>query len=459
MLILSLLCLAPPAFADASFEARRDFGMPLEVPGKVIHGVGQSELIEFAGLATHLPADRQPAFTMVYIGLRTPPDRIRQRFARWEAWTSGMAADAGFQLGLSFKIGGDDDKQRAFSRAIVAGEHDASIRQLAESIDALDRPVWVRVGYECNGFWNGYEPDTYKPAFRHIAEMLRKHGGDDLAIVWCVHPIDGMGRLMRFYPGDEWVDWWSIDLFQPKFMNRKVVRAFCRKAMEHGRPVLIGEATPTEVKRSEQWDRWFKPFFELIRTEPAIKGFSLINRNWNVSRWDWGDTRVHTDAGLMNGYASEMASPLYHHAQQPAPAKLRLGAVAIDGATDGQGRYRAGAGQTLRLKLPAETRGAELVVLTLAYRLLDGEGKPVKKGGGVLRLAVCDSTGAVLAETGCEARDRPEQIDLVLTPALAGAEGAVQLKVSGGFAGSIALHGKQTEGGMPPQLTWVMPED
>jgi len=457
---LVLLMALPGWAAEDGFEARRDFGMPLETPGKVIHGVGQSQLIEFAGLATHLPADRQPVFTMVYMGLRASPEKIKQRFDGWAAWLQGMPGDAGFQLGLSFKTRGSDDDQRAFARAIADGKFDANLRQLAGSIDALDRPVWVRVGYECNGFWNGYQPETYRPAFRHIAEMLRKHGGEKLAIVWCVHPIDGMGRLMQFYPGDDWVDWWSIDLFQPKFMNRKVVRDFCRKAMEHGRPVLIGEATPTGVKRSEQWDRWFEPFFELIRTEPAIKGFSFINRNWNVSRWDWGEARVHTDDALLRRYQAEMASPLYQHAAEPAPGKLHLAAATVEEPTDERGRYRLAPGAKRTLRLPEEANRAKLAVLTLAYRLVDADGKPMNKGDGELRLAVRDApTGEVLATERCTARPRDQQIELVLTPKLRQVDGPLELTVSGAGAGGIALHGPRTSGGMPPQLTWVSSDD
>lgn len=458
--VVVMLMALPTWAAEDGFEARRDFGMPLETPGKVIHGVGQSQLIEFAGLATHLPADRQPAFTMVYMGLRASPEKIKQRFDGWAAWLQGMPGDAGFQLGLSFKTRGSDADQRAHAKAVADGKFDASLRQLAASIDALDRPVWVRIGYECNGFWNGYQPETYKPAFRHIAELLRKHGGEKLAIVWCVHPIDGMGRLMEFYPGDDWVDWWSIDLFQPKFMNRKVVRDFCRKAMEHGRPVLIGEATPTEVKRSEQWDRWFKPFFELIRTEPAIKGFSFINRNWNVSRWDWGEARVHRDEELLRRYKTEMASPLYRHAAEPAPGKLRLAAATLEGPTDERGRYRLTRDATRTLRLPGDSEGADLAILTLAYRLLDAEARPVGKGDGELRLEVRDAAGGVvLAAESCEARERAQQVELVLTPKLRQVEGPLELTVSGAFAGSVALHGPRTKGGMPPQLTWVMSDD
>jgi len=466
--LLLAFALAVPATASATeeaFQPRQDFGAPLEVPGKVIHGVGQSHLSEYASLATRLPDDRQPAFTMVYLGLRSPAERIEQRFDSWETWLEGMPEDAGLQLGLTFsRRGARLSQRRAFWRSIPDGEWDATLNRIAERIRQLDRPVWVRIGFECNGFWNGYEPESYIPAFRHIAEVLREGGGDKLATAWCVHPIDGMDRLMQFHPGDAWVDWWSIDLFQPRFMNRDVVRAFCRRAAKHGRPVLIGEATPSEVPRDEQWERWHKPFFELIRSEPAIKGFSFINRNWNATRWDWGDARVHTDPELLRRYTAEMGLPLYHHAQRLGPNALRVAPARVDGPTDDAGRFVLRSGETRRIRLPRAAQGAGVrsAWLVLAYRLLDEDRKPVDAGEATLRLIVRDpESGSILASSTCRARERDEKIEMALAGPWRAVEGPLELVVRAGDpdkpeAFALALHGPETEAGVEPQLTWIV---
>lgn len=78
---------------------------------------------------------------------------------------------------------------------------------------ALGRPAFVRIGYEFNGRWNGYVPETYIPAWRRVVAAMRAHRLDDVAAVWCyASDIRNLPDLMDWYPGDEWVDWWSIDL-------------------------------------------------------------------------------------------------------------------------------------------------------------------------------------------------------------------------------------------------------
>ena len=38
------------------------------------------------------------------------------------------------------------------------------------------RPFFVRIGPECNGHWNGYDPELFPRAFRHVADLLRREG-------------------------------------------------------------------------------------------------------------------------------------------------------------------------------------------------------------------------------------------------------------------------------------------
>jgi len=447
--VLVVLAILVTGSLDARVVPRAEFGRPLEVEGKVIHGVGQTTLIEYAGVAQHLAPDHLPAFTMAYIGVKFSLESIDERFDRWQSWFDQLPADVGLNLGLSFTQDGKG-KAAEYAEDILAGKYDRNLKRLATRIRDLGRPVWVRIGYECNGFWNGYQPESYRRAYRHIAGILREHGGNQMATIWCVHPINGLQRIMKFYPGDDWVDWWSIDLFQLNLLERPVVRAYCQEALKHGRPVLIGESTPAEVPRDQQWQKWFVPFFDLIASEPAIKAFSYINRNWNASGWDWGDCRLQVSPQLLSQYQQAVSGLLFHHATKPAPAILEVVQVEIDAEPSGDhGRFRLRDQESLRLTLPDATK-PRLAILTLVYELRDKNGKVAPDAEATLEIRDRVSNALVVSHA-CRARERPRQVDLPLPIEVLGQDLEITVKTPSGT--DFLLDSPNTPGGLPPQLT------
>ncbi|MFP4353296.1 MAG: hypothetical protein ACLFTU_10745, partial [Puniceicoccaceae bacterium] len=334
----------PAVWGD--FTPRAHYGALLEPPDRVIHGAGQSEEISFANYVAAVGPERHPAMYNAYTGADKSAAEMRAKVGAWAEMLSRYPPGVAFQLGLSMK--GDE-------RAIADGRHDAGLRALAEALHELDRPVFVRIGYEANGPWNKYSPKTYTPAFRHVADILHE-ASDRIAVVWCIIPIRA-DRIPAFYPGlgsydepvadDPYIDWWSIDLFEPKFINpankanyAKTVD-FLERAHAAGYPVMIGESTPQGVetgKGKESWDRWFAHFFRLIRDYPGIKAFIYINRNWEAS-WlpDWGEARIEVDPVVRERIRRELDSPLYLHAPMEGTAPVSVvtasgGTYTVDGA-------------------------------------------------------------------------------------------------------------------------------
>jgi hypothetical protein len=201
---------------------------------------------------------------------------------------------------------------------VAAGEYDDNVRQICENLKALDRPLFLRIGYECNGSWNGYDAHSYRNAFRHVVDMLRDHDVP-AAMVWNVYPP---AVPMDYYPGDDYVDWWSIDLFSSSDAGKASTRAFLDSAHAHGKPVMIGESTPRGVGTDDgeqDWSEWFAPYFELIESRSGIKAFSYINWNWAESPWSsWGDARIEANGYIRDAFAAQMRKPLYLHAPGPA---------------------------------------------------------------------------------------------------------------------------------------------
>ena len=117
---------------------------------------------------------------------------------------------------------------------------------MAQVLNAWGNPVFVRIGYEANGSWNAYEANSYKQAFQRITNIFRSNA-TNIATVWCVHPITNLNNMLSYYPGDSYVDWWSIDLFEPNFMNSSNTQNFLNEAVQHSKPVMIGESCPSGI--------------------------------------------------------------------------------------------------------------------------------------------------------------------------------------------------------------------
>ncbi len=300
-----------PAVAEADYAPRAFFGARLEPSDSVVHGAGQSAAA-FAKYAETMPPETQPVVYMAYVGFKA---QMGPFFERLDQALRGDAARYPIpQIGLSMT--GQDYQNQQYEDAVARGECDAQIEAFCEGLAGLGRPAYVRIGYECNGEHNGYRAESYKAAFVRIAQAFRRHDLD-AATVWCVvsRPME---KTMAFYPGDEWVDWFSIDLFSPEQLSHLNTLRFLEMAAEHRKPVMIGESTPRHVgvlDGEESWNRWFVPYFQLIRNTPAIKAFCYINWNWGeTERWPtWGDARLEANETVAQRYRREMQCPLYLH--------------------------------------------------------------------------------------------------------------------------------------------------
>ncbi len=298
-----------------TFEPRNDYGMPLEPKDTVLHGAGQAMAQSFRDYTATVGPELTPVFFMDYAGLNqfwTPEDAAKAL----KGTRKLLAEHPKLMLQLGLSLTTDGKPEEVYDEAVAAGKFDVPIQNLCDELKRLGCPVLIRIGYECNGSWNGYKPEPYKKAFRRIVEALRKNKVN-AAAVWCAYPVD-LAQAMPYYPGDNYVDWWSIDLFFPSDLTDKKTTAFLDAAHRHKRPVLIGETTPRTVgvgKGEGSWNEWFGPYFSLINKNPGIKGTSYINWNWSqFPQWsDWGDARLETAPDIAERYRAALSSPLFQH--------------------------------------------------------------------------------------------------------------------------------------------------
>ncbi len=308
---------------------RLDFGRRLEPSGNVVlHGAGQGPE-DFQEYFEAMSENNKPVLYMTYVSLK------HEILSYFQWLTKLLDRYHPYvlipQIGLNLTGGTQVDQPGPhYEQEVADGQLDEQILAFCQGLQQLQRPAYVRIGYEFDGPWNGYEPEPYQAAWRRIVSTIRSAGLDKVAAVWCYCPrpssrehAQGRDRdYLPFYPGDEYVDWWSINLFSIEQFRLDNTQAFMRDAEQHRFPVMIGESTPRWVGGVQlgevTWRSWFVPYFTFIHSWPSVKAFCYINRNWAQYRsWaDWGDSRIGINEYILTQYLQEMTNPLYRHAQR-----------------------------------------------------------------------------------------------------------------------------------------------
>jgi hypothetical protein len=200
---------------------------------------------------------------------------------------------------------------------VISGARDAKIDFLGQWIVDAGVPVFLRIGYEFDGSWNGYNATQYKAAFRHIVDRLRANGVTNVVTVWQSSGYQtNAASLMQRYPGDDYVDWVGYSYFNQSWNPGDGMLDIAR---ERRKPVMIAEATP---KRNlslgnpiTHWDTWFGPFFDRIEADSdQIKAVAYINSRWFDSpEWSagWGDSRVQIRPEIKQRWLERLARPMW----------------------------------------------------------------------------------------------------------------------------------------------------
>jgi len=247
----------------------------------------------------------------------TPEEKLEQLRTLLETYAFELP-----HLSLTFTSRLPDGTVDGLDDDLAVGALDDLVIGIAGIVRDSGVPFFVRIGSEFNGFWNGYSPATFPAAFRRVVDLFRAEGADNAIFNWNYKAWQGDPTpYMAFYPGDEYVDWWSIDLFTSDFEVPAVksqAEAFLADAAARGKPVIIPESAPNgmDLEDPESWERWFVPYFALVRGDPNVKGFCYSNRNFaknDVRLTDWGNMRIDESGTLAPLYQEELRRPVYQH--------------------------------------------------------------------------------------------------------------------------------------------------
>jgi mannan endo-1,4-beta-mannosidase len=105
--------------------------------------------------------------------------------------------------------------------AIASGKYDGYLSAYAEAVRAYRHPIILSFGHEMNGDWYswGYKntpASVFVAAWRHIVNLFRALGADNVTWLWTVNIINDTerGKIPRptqWWPGNSYVNWVGID--------------------------------------------------------------------------------------------------------------------------------------------------------------------------------------------------------------------------------------------------------
>ena len=201
------------------------------------------------------------------------------------------------------------------------GEYDEVIQQYSNWAKAINRPIYLRIGYEFDGPHNALDPVEYVNAYRHVVDLMRAEGVENVAFVWhsYIAPPYNNHPVSAWYPGDEYVDWVGISLFGLLYQGANLFSygdAVMEFAKTHKKPVMVAEASPVSgilPYGTEAWDSWFVHFFSVCYNK-NIKAISFINANWERYTFegvDWKDARLTNNQQISDAWFMETNKSRY----------------------------------------------------------------------------------------------------------------------------------------------------
>lgn len=333
-----------PKLRSATEDAapRYTYGAKFEPPeGRILHGMGQYQGGNEAYLEMLGDESFYPISSLSFIRLADQP-RPWPYIMRKLQGDLEEAARGGWipHIDIGFATDAGEGVDDVFART---EELDARAWDVAAALKRFGKPVFLRIGGEFNGEWNGYHPFDYPRAFQKIVGMFRSRDVENVAFIWCYMPSaddDFDARNLegeyKWFPGEDVIDWFGIDVFavhhfSPGKVERgrgpsaweKTVR-FLEMAGRYAKPVIVAESSATKLDivpdprmGDRYWSAFFEPFFEFIRNAPGIRAFHYINYDWTESpryrSQGWTCGRVDRNPRLGRRYRKEMEKSCYLH--------------------------------------------------------------------------------------------------------------------------------------------------
>ncbi len=189
---------------------------------------------------------------------------------------------------------------------IPTGVFDAHIDAWAWRLKAFGKPIYLRPFHEMNyqGYpWsigmNGNTADDLIAAWRYIHDRFTRIGADNVQWVWCPNPENAVVPYRAIYPGDAYVDWFGLDIYNggtqfdwggwqaPQLLAERSYRSM--QALNASKPVMLAEAS--SVEQGGDKGRWIMDLFDVLpQMLPNVRAILWFHDDW-TNKWQ-GDARL-----------------------------------------------------------------------------------------------------------------------------------------------------------------------
>jgi beta-mannanase len=212
--------------------------------------------------------------------------------------------------------------------SVTAGNYDSYFLTFAQAVKAWGHPLYLRFAHEANGNWypygtegspSGDSPADYVAMWKHVHDIFTSAGATNVRWIWCMNVTgSGMTPYASLYPGDNYVDWVSLDGYNwgsnPGYAWQSFYDVFNTSYQQitalTSKPLMITETASAEQGGSKA--SWITQglLTTLPQSFPRIKAVMWFD--WSM-QCDW---LVDSSASSLAAFQSVVASPEY---QAPMP--------------------------------------------------------------------------------------------------------------------------------------------
>jgi hypothetical protein len=212
---------------------------------------------------------------------------------------------------------------------IIKGKFDKEFKKWAEDAGDFADPLIVEFGLEMNGNWfpwsgvyNEKNPEKFKKAYRHIIDIFRKAGADNVTFMYHVNygsaPEESWNTMAAYYPGDKYIDWIGMSLYgaqKPTDEWEEITELFDAPYNElagisPNKPLAIIEFGVVEHPLKP---RWIKNFFDIIKSEKynRIKAVSYWHSIWENEDNTISNLRLDSSPESLKAYKEAISDKFF----------------------------------------------------------------------------------------------------------------------------------------------------
>ncbi len=209
----------------------------------------------------------------------------------WEPWIGEFAnADSPEDISAN----------RNVFKHITNGYFDDYIREFIQTLKGYDKAVFLRFAHEFDNPqypWShsGHNsPEEFKNAWKHVHNIIKAENAHKIILVWNPWKAE---NFMKYYPGDEYVDWVSFTLLNYGALNEdgenysynELYRSFKKELKNiENKPVMLAEFGSVDIEQVQ--GNWTKDAMKSLRSQhDEISAVVLFNSAFdkNIPKNDW----------------------------------------------------------------------------------------------------------------------------------------------------------------------------